>query len=122
MDSKSTLFKQENDFLRKLVGNIISGIELKDITTCQICLDTIKPNDLIVITSCNHYYCKKCLDAYITYNIKNRTINMKCPNPKCTNKLDYHFINNRIKKHKTVIKLYETVFTLYFPGFSLDKE
>lgn len=109
MDIKHNLFKQENDFLRKLVGNIITDIELKDITTCQICLDTIKPNDIVVIVGCNHYYCKKCLDTYITFNIKNRTINIKCPNPKCINKLDYHFINNKLKKHKNVLKLYETV-------------
>ena len=109
MDIRVSLFKQENELLKKLVSHIITDFRTNDISMCQICLDIIKPSNLAVITGCNHYYCKKCLDTYIIFNIKNRSVNMKCPNPKCTNILDYHFINTRIKKHKNSTKLYETV-------------
>jgi len=109
MDIKLSLFKRENELLKLLVGQLITDIELTNVSNCQICLDPIKPNNLILITNCKHFYCKKCLDTYILSNIKNRIIDMKCPNPKCSNKLDYQFILGRIRKHKNTIKLYETI-------------
>jgi len=101
--------KSDIKTLKKIISQIILDIDPENITMCQICFTSIKPNNLIMIPNCNHYYCKKCLDKCILNNIKERKIIMGCPNPKCSHKIDSQFIINRIKKHKNVKKMYETI-------------
>lgn len=71
-NKKAKTTKKEPDWLKK-----IDEQALKDLNSenwCNICWETIQPKDQMMLDSCQHIYCKKCLKIWnLRYN-KN-----KCP-------------------------------------------
>jgi hypothetical protein len=63
---------RDNNSAYKLIENDVN--ERSDDVTCAICLEDYNNNvnATCVITNCNHYFCKKCIDEWFN-------ISSKCP-------------------------------------------
>lgn len=51
---------------------------------CGICFDSMCFNERTPI-DCHHNFCKPCFRRYIRAQLENRNLNIKCPDPDCTN-------------------------------------
>lgn len=55
----------------------------------QICMDDVKGDQCLRI-ACGHQYCLDCLDDYLGVRVKEgKVLDVKCPNPTCTETLSY---------------------------------
>ncbi|CAI8589693.1 unnamed protein product [Vicia faba] len=68
------LCKQQSNNAR-----IISYIPQNVPFVCEICTDTKTMKDAFCIGACSHRYCSDCIVMYIDSNLKNNTVNIRCP-------------------------------------------
>lgn len=57
---------------------------LNDKETCKICFSEVDA-DKIVVISCGHYFCEECWQGYLTSQINDGQIKIKCMETKCNN-------------------------------------
>ncbi|XP_076755477.1 E3 ubiquitin-protein ligase RNF14-like [Xylocopa sonorina] len=62
---------------------------------CIICLSKYYGKDCIKLKNCNHVYCKKCIQEYITIKINENNVNdITCPDLSC----NYNITFNEVKE------------------------
>lgn len=77
---------------------IYNNSKLKDAlnNNCAICFDDISLQNIVVL-DCDHYFCEPCIKKYIETNIKDRKLNIKCP--ECKVYISNTLIKMIINKH-----------------------
>lgn len=51
--------------------------------SCDVCLAVFSISDFIRAPSCNHRFCKDCIESYLLKEIQEDAMNVKCPESKC---------------------------------------
>lgn len=66
---------------------------LKEMHTCDICLDNNFGRNMIQIQNCEHVFCKDCLERFVTLKINSRdVVKMACPGTNCNTLLEPYMI------------------------------
>lgn len=68
----------------------------KDKIECPVCLEEYKKKHMILITSCNHYYCFDCITTYISNSMEEKKETIKCPNPTCKTDMPEYFLKQYV--------------------------
>ncbi|CDW84022.1 ibr domain containing protein [Stylonychia lemnae] len=56
--------------------------------TCAVCLDDIVDDNILPLTSCDHFYHKECLESYFRVEIQDRRFPIKCPQDNCGKEIE----------------------------------
>lgn len=79
-------------------------VEMKEYE-CEICFTGSGLENIAIINKCGHFYCLDCMGQYLSVNIKDRKLVIKCPNHECKTKLEHDDI--RMIATPEIFELYE---------------
>lgn len=75
---------------------------------CDICWDLIFTEKTVPL-SCRHNFCLDCITRYVEGKLRDRILNIKCPNPDCLDLFSFHFLENFLRRHGTTSNLIERI-------------
>lgn len=63
---------------------------------CPICCDDeVPPGELFIFDTCEHQYCRECLQGYFSNLVTERKVlNITCPYPGCKTMIEYHQVQS----------------------------